>query len=78
MPTQPYNDYPNLPEVTDEEVIAIIDESLPHWKRACDEAGSDTVILQQQAFGRSLRELFLLHAAIRYAGIHGKTVVICP
>jgi hypothetical protein len=36
------------------------------------------VLLQQEAFSRSLNDILLLHAAIRYAGIKGKTVTITP
>ena len=66
------------PEITDDEVIAIVAAELPHWKLACEHADADTVILAQQAFGRSLSEIFLMHVAIRYAGIIGKTVMIHP
>jgi hypothetical protein len=64
--------------ISDSEIISIVDKKLPHWKLACDNAGADTVILQQVAFGRSLDEMFLMHIAIRYAGIAGKTVMIAP
>jgi hypothetical protein len=65
-------------EITDEEVVSIIGERLPRWKVACDKPGADIVIIQQEAFGRSQSERFLLHCAIRYAGIAGKTVMIAP
>jgi hypothetical protein len=65
-------------EITDEEVASIIGEQLPRWKVACNEPGADIVIIQQEAFGRSQSEFFLLHCAIRYAGIAGKTVMIAP
>jgi hypothetical protein len=65
-------------EITDKEVGSIIGKQLPRWKAACDEPGADIVIIQQEAFGRSQSEIFLLHCAIRYAGIAGKTVMIAP
>jgi hypothetical protein len=65
-------------EVIDEEVVSIIGERLPRWKVACDKPGADIVIIQQEAFGRSQSEILLLHYAIRYAGIAGKTVMIAP
>jgi hypothetical protein len=65
-------------EITDEEVVSIIGERLPRWKDACDRPGADIVIMQQEAFGRSQSEVLLLHCAIRYAGIVGKTVMIAP
>lgn len=36
------------------------------------------VIIQQQAFNRSVDDSFLLVVAIRYAGLVGKTVMIAP
>jgi hypothetical protein len=66
------------PEITVEAIIQIVGERLPHWKVACDNALADTVILQQGAFGRTPDEIGLMHAAIRYAGIIGKTVMIAP
>jgi len=65
-------------EITDEEVVSIIGERLPRWKVACDKPGADIVIIQQEALGRLQSEIFLLHCAIRYAGIAGKTVMIAP
>ena len=73
----PYNDQ-NIYEITDEEVIAIVGEALPLWKAECTHCETDTVILQQQQFGRTLQEIHLLHAAILYAGIVGKNVLIRP
>jgi hypothetical protein len=67
-----------LSEITDEEVVAVIDEQLPHWKLACDRTEADAVMLHQQAFGRSFDEVALMYTAIRYAGIRGKTVMIVP
>jgi hypothetical protein len=65
-------------DTTDEEVVSIVGERLPRWKVACDRPGADIVIIQQEAFGRLESEVFLLHCAIRYAGITGKTVMIAP
>jgi len=65
-------------EITDEEVVSVVGERLPQWKVACEKPGADIVIIQQEAFGRSRSEVFLLHCAIRYAGITGKTVMIAP
>ena len=65
-------------EITDEEVASFIGERLPRWKAACDKPRADIVIIQQEAFGKSQSEIFLLHCAIRYAGIAGKTVMIAP
>jgi hypothetical protein len=67
-----------LSAITDEEVASIIGERLPRWKVACDKPGADIVIIQQEAFGRSQSEILLLHCAIRYAGIAGKTVMVAP
>jgi hypothetical protein len=64
--------------MTDTEIIRIIGEQLPHWKRACDDKGAEMVIIQQQAFNRSVDDSFLLVVAIRYAGLAGKTVMIAP
>jgi hypothetical protein len=70
------DDTENAPKVTDDEVIEIIRQRLPHWQAACDHAGADIVILQQQAFGKTHEEIFLMGLAIRYAGIAGKNVMI--
>jgi hypothetical protein len=66
------------PEITDEEIVEIICVDFPHWKLACDPAAPNPVVIEQREFGRSLQEIFLLHAVIRYAGIMGKTVTINP
>lgn len=78
MPYQPADRARFSRETTDDEIVLIVGEELPAWKRACDDPGADTVVLQQGAFGRSLPEVFLMHAAIRYAGLAGKTVMIAP
>jgi hypothetical protein len=78
MPNQSTARTSRLSEITDEEVVSIIGERLPRWKVACDKPGADIVIIQQEAFGRSRTEILLLHCAIRYAGIAGKTVMIAP
>jgi hypothetical protein len=66
------------PEITSEEVIAIIANDFPHWKLACDRAGEEPVIIERRELGRSLQDIFFLHVAVRYAGIVGKTVIIRP
>lgn len=77
MPHQ--STHPNpLSELTDAEIVRVIDEQLPRWKSACDNKGAEIVIIQQQAFNRSVDDSFLLLVAIRYAGLVGKTVMIAP
>jgi hypothetical protein len=71
-------DRSRIADITDEEIVEIIGERLPRWKDACDKAGADIVVIQQEAFGRSQSEVLLLHCAIRYAGTAGKTVMIAP
>jgi hypothetical protein len=66
------------PEITSQEVIAIMANDFPHWKLACDRAGEESVIIEQRELGRSLHAIFFLHVAVRYAGIVGKTVMIRP
>ena len=78
MPRRTTRNIQLSPEATNDEVVVIISEELPHWKLACDNSGADTVLLEQRAFGKSLNEIFLMHFAIRYAGIVGKTVIIIP
>jgi hypothetical protein len=65
-------------EMTDAEIVRLIDEQLPNWKSACDDKDAEMVIIQQQAFSRSADDSFLLVVAIRYAGLAGKTVMIAP
>jgi hypothetical protein len=36
------------PEITSEEVIAIIANDFPHWKLACDRAGEEPVIIEKR------------------------------
>jgi hypothetical protein len=62
--------------LSDFEITTLVTEQLPHWKAACNHAGADTVLLNQMAFGRSEDELRLLGAAIKYAGIARKNVMI--
>jgi hypothetical protein len=78
MPKRSSDDGRISPETTDDEVVEIISHEFPHWKFACDPAGPNPVILKQGEFGRSLRDIFLMHIVIRYAGIMGKTVLIEP
>jgi hypothetical protein len=65
------------PEITDDEVVAIITSDFPHWKRECARPGSEPAIIRQKELERSLQGIFFLHVAVRYAGIVGKTVMIC-
>jgi hypothetical protein len=67
-----------LSEHTNEETAQIVREHLPNWKLACDKSDADAVILHQTSFGRSRNEIVLMNAAIRYAGIAGKTVTVVP
>jgi len=71
-------DTANSPDMTDAQVVEIISQELPHWKLACDPGAPNPVILTQREFGRTLNDIFLMHAAILYAGIMGKTVTINP
>ena len=56
----------------------IISTRLPGWKRACEHAEGEMVILNQMAFGQSTEELLLLGIAAKYAGIRGRHVVVNP
>jgi len=67
-----------LSEHTNEEIAQIVSEHMPVWKLACYNSEADTVILQQTSFGRSRNEIIMMYAAIRYAGIEGKTVMVVP
>jgi hypothetical protein len=64
--------------ISDEEVLRLVSENIPRWRKACDDSDADTVVLQQRAFGSSPNELFLMGIAIRYAGMMHKTVMIAP
>ena len=64
--------------LSDEEVTKIVNQRLPRWKAACDNAEADTVIFNHRAFGHSLDETFLLACAIRYARVVKKLVMIYP
>jgi len=73
------SDYTGIfPETSDEQVVELITQEFPLWKIACDRVAPKRVTLYQEAFGKSLNDSFVLHPAIRYAGIMGKTVVIKP
>jgi hypothetical protein len=77
--SQRFSDFiKNLPETTDDEVVEIICQEFPHWKLACDPAAPNPVVIEQQDFGKSLKDAFLMRVVIRYAGIMGKTVTINP
>jgi hypothetical protein len=65
-----------FPEISDERVIELITQEFPLWKIACDRVERKRVTLYQEAFGKSLNDSFVLHLAIRYAGMMGKTVII--
>ncbi|MGB6686393.1 MAG: hypothetical protein WBE76_00975 [Terracidiphilus sp.] len=78
MLEKPSDNFRISPEITSDEVIAIIANDFPHWKLACDRAGEEPVIIEQRELGRSLQAIFFLHIAFRYAGIVGKTVMIRP
>jgi len=62
----------------DPEIATIVAEQLPEWKRACEDRDSDAVLLTQAVFGRSAKEVFLLAAAIKYAGMKQKAVTLIP
>jgi hypothetical protein len=64
------------PEITDAQVIEIVQRRLPQWRAACDHAEADSVILQHHAFGKTHEEILLMGLAIRYAGIVRKDVMI--
>lgn len=64
--------------VSDEEVRAIVEEQMPQWKAACENAGAEAILLTQDAFGHSFEETMLLAIAIRYADMTGKTVTVIP
>ena len=71
-----FEDQLNQPTISDEAVLRIVSEELPHWKAACDNPSADLVILHQRAFGRSSRELFLLAVAVKYAALAKKNVTM--
>jgi len=78
MPDRPTYKTRFSTDASDEEIARIVAEQLPNWKLACDNAEVDSIILRQTSFGRSQVEVALLHAAIRYAGIAGKTIMVVP
>jgi len=78
MPQQHVRTNRFSPEITDEEIAQIVADRLPQWKAACDNPSGDIVIIQQEVFRRSVEDMLLLHAAIRYAGNACKTVMIAP
>jgi hypothetical protein len=63
---------------TDDDITKLVHEELPHWKDACEAQGADNVILTQRAFGHSAKKMFLLAAAIKYAGRAQKAVTLIP
>lgn len=64
--------------VSDQTIVTIVEKQLPGWKQACENRDADTVLLTQAAFGHSAKEVFLLAAAIKYAGMKQKTVTVIP
>ena len=64
--------------LSDQEIATIVAEQLPEWKRACEDQDTDVVLLTQATFGRSAKEVFLLAAAIKYAGMKQKAVTVIP
>jgi hypothetical protein len=56
----------------------IIEEQLPELVKACSSKKGNLIVLHQDAFagGYQPSEYFLLGAAIKYAGLHGKEVRI--
>jgi hypothetical protein len=78
MPKRSSDNFKVSPEITDDEVVAMIANEFPHWKLVCDRLGAEPVIIEQRELGRMLQGIFCLHITIRYAGIVGMTVMIRP
>lgn len=55
-----------------------VEKDLPEFKKACERDEGEAIVMHQVAFAADfqLSELFLLGAAIKYAGMHGKEVRI--
>jgi len=64
--------------ITAAEVEAIVNEELPQWKKACENAVAEIVIFHQDAFGNSFKELLLMAITIKYARLKGKSVTVVP
>mgnify|MGYP001608383316 CR=1 FL=1 len=61
---------------TEEQIAAILQESLPEWKKTCDSDQAEGIILHQDAFGISTDEMLLLGFAVKYAGLKKKDIRI--
>ena len=65
---------------TNEEKLRDALRSTPEWLRACESDSASQIITNQHAFaaGYQDEEIYLLGCAIKYAGLHGKRVIIIP
>lgn len=61
-------------------LVAIVEQELPDFARMCRDSGADLVLMHQDAFAASLDEdeYKLLGMAIKFAGMHKKSVQIIP
>lgn len=69
------NDLIQEHRLTDEQIEEIISKELPEWKKGCD-SDIQGVVLHQDAFGYSTKELILQALAIKYAKQKGKEIHI--
>ena len=73
---------PNVsrPDIAQREadLIAVIEEKLPEFARACHEPDIPTIILHQDAFAADYQEeeYLLLSMAIKFAGVYGREVLV--
>lgn len=53
---------------------------VPEWLKVCESDAAPLVIICQSAFANSYQdtEIYLLGAAVKYAGLRGKQVLIIP
>lgn len=58
-------------------IRALVEKDLPEFKKACERDEGEAIVMHQDAFAADfqLSELFLLGAAIKYAGMHGREVI---
>jgi hypothetical protein len=59
--------------ISEAELRSLIAHHLAAWQQACD-GDAESIVLHEESFGSSTRELFLFACAIKYAAANGKHV----
>lgn len=60
------------------QIRSLVEKNLPDWAKACQSGEADGLLLHQDAFAADYQEdeLYLLGAAIKYAGLYNREVRI--